>query len=62
MIQTQTPAGSRPYGALLCEHVYDCNGCGRLDNVPESFSYTPEDYGRIDDEEKELMEVADGPL
>lgn len=29
------------HGALLCEHVYDCNGCERPDNAPESLAHTP---------------------
>lgn len=32
--------GSSLCGALLCEHVYDCNGCERSDNAPESLTHT----------------------
>lgn len=32
--------GSCLYGALLCEHVYGCNGCESPDNAPRSIAHT----------------------
>lgn len=49
------------YGALLCDHVYDCDVCERPDNTPESLAHTLKNYiyyGLTDDEKKAFNEEA----